>query len=71
MTIRCASGFAPLQTDPDPTPFFGDFKDANIFGSNFFLITYPQDIIFCLYSTVLKINFVLGKDPDPEPDPYL
>jgi hypothetical protein len=28
---------------PDPTPFFGDFKDAKFILLNiFFLITYPQ-----------------------------
>ncbi len=28
--------------DPDPTPFFSDFKDAKNFSSYFFLLTYPQ-----------------------------
>jgi hypothetical protein len=42
--------------DPDPNPFFSDFKDAkNVFFSYFFLITYPQ----AHYLQSLKFIFLL------------
>jgi hypothetical protein len=73
--------------DPDPTPFINDFKNVKkIFFSYFFLITYPQYIIFSLKNLifykilVLKFYFVkhyfsplktfMGKGKDPDPDPY-
>ncbi len=39
-------------TDPDPTPFFSDFKDAN---NHYFHVTYPQYSVFSLSG--LKIYF--------------
>jgi hypothetical protein len=41
--VPLANGMDPDQT-PDPTPFFGDFNDANFFFffHIFFLATYPQ-----------------------------
>jgi hypothetical protein len=43
--------------DPDPTPFFSDFKDKKVinFRSYIFLITYPQAHHLQSY----KINFLL------------
>jgi hypothetical protein len=70
-----------MDPDPDPTPFFSDFKDAKkkYFFPYFFLLTYSQAYSFQSY----KFNFLLkfyfdkhyfsplntfmrkGKDPDP------
>jgi hypothetical protein len=77
-------GSVPLGIDPDPTPFFSDFKDAkNNFPKKIFLLTNPL-------ASVLKFNFLLKfwkilfckhyfcpfntcirkvKDPELEPDP--
>jgi hypothetical protein len=46
VTFWCASGFGSadphlLLMDPDPIPFFSDFKDAKK-NCQFFLLTYPQ-----------------------------
>ncbi len=76
--------------DPDPTPFFTDFKDAKtIFFSYYFLITCPQvhhlqskkfnfllkfclKMLFCRHCFSSLNTFMRkGKDPKPDPDPYL
>jgi hypothetical protein len=68
---------------PDPTPFFGDFKDAtknSIFLSYnlpagtlssvlkiYFLQKICVKILFCNYFSPLSTFMKKGKDPDPEP----
>jgi hypothetical protein len=67
-----------MDPDPDPTPFFGDFKDAkNYFVVLYFsLITYLQThrlkkfciILFCkLYFSPLNTFMRKGKVSDPDP----
>jgi hypothetical protein len=80
-------GSVPLTMDPDPTPVFNDFKNAKkklvfIFFSynlptgthlqskkfNFLLNFYVKILFFRHYVHTFMRK---GKDPDPEPDPYL
>jgi hypothetical protein len=49
--------------DPDPTPFFIDFKDAKKVCVN---------ILFCKhYFDPLNTFMRQGKDPEPDPDLHL
>ncbi len=52
VTFWCGSDFWLM--DPDPTPFFSDFKDAKKFIFFKFF-----SIIFSFYLPALKINFLL------------
>ncbi len=60
VTFLCGSGSPDPYLwlmDPDPAPFFRDFKDVknNFFSFIFFLITYPQ----AYYLQSWKLNFLL------------
>jgi hypothetical protein len=59
--------------DPDPTPFFTDFKDViNFFFKLkiFFLLKICVKILFGRdYFSLLNTFMRIGKDPDPEPKP--
>ena len=49
----------PMNPDPtpDPTTFFSDFKDEKKFSLHFFLLTYPQYIIFSLKNSNFLLKF--------------
>ncbi len=70
---------------PDLTPFFSDFKEKH-FSSYFFSYNLPAGTlssVYCFKDIVCQILFCKryfsplntfmrkGKNPDPEPDPYL
>jgi hypothetical protein len=76
-----------MDLDPtlNPTPFFSDFKEANTNFFSFFSYSLPAGtlssvfkikffvkILFCKhYFSPLKTFMRKGKDPKPDPDPYL
>ncbi len=50
-----------MDPEPDPTPFFSEFKDAkNYIFAYIFLVTYPQT-----HYRYLQFFMIKGKDPDP------
>jgi hypothetical protein len=69
--------------DPDPTPFFSDFKDVKknvlyIFSYNLpagtlsSVLKFCVKILFCKHYFSSFITFMRNeKDPETDPDPYL